>query len=143
MITLSIAITGADALTDRLRRAPDIADDALRAELEPFAGDLADLLADYPPEPTNSTYQRTGRLGRGWKVAGQQAKADGSGGNLEIRLFNGAVDYDTWVQHAPDQAAVHQGRWMTDREIADLGRDSLPGVGQRVARRIRDGITGG
>ena len=30
---------------------------------------LVPLLAEYPPEPPNSRYQRTGQLGRGWERA--------------------------------------------------------------------------
>lgn len=57
----------------------------------------------YPSRPPGSTYQRTGRLKRSWRLE----KAN----NI---LASRGVPYARYVQADNDQAGIHRGRWTTE-----------------------------
>lgn len=60
-------------------------------------------------------YRRTGTLGRRWTT-----NITGSG-SAEIRgEIGNATEYGPWVQAAESQAAIHQGRWRTDVQVAEM-----------------------
>ena len=85
----------------------------------------ADLLrADmrrYPPPPPNSTYRRTGTLGKSWtKTTMRGGKGGGWVAQIGTRL-----KYAPFVQDATRQAAVHQGRWQTVQDVAKNRRDDV------------------
>lgn len=65
-------------------------------------------LTRYPKRPIGSTYQRTGRLRRSWKV------------NLSRRSVRSAgVPYASFVQSSTQQARVHRGRWTTETQAVE------------------------
>jgi hypothetical protein len=106
MPTISIQIQGVQELIKRLGDATAAA--TLRPPLERSMERLRVLLATYPPQPTTSTYARTGNLGRGWKTS------LGSG-SLQASLTN-RVPYGPFVQGDKTQAGMHRGRWITDQQ---------------------------
>ena len=83
----------------------------------------ADLLRagmrKYPPPPPDSTYRRTGTLGKSWtkKVTG-----DKSGWLAVVGTF---LNYAPYVQDEARQAKVHQGRWQTIQSVASEKRDEI------------------
>ena len=67
-------------------------------------------IAKYPPALPDSTYKRTGTLGKGWKTAVSQDPLGAVVGN--------PTAYGPYVQDADKQAAIHRGRWQTTKDVA-------------------------
>lgn len=83
----------------------------------------------YPPEPMNSSYNRTFTLRHGWEVADTSF-------NLNVNIENtgkinapfgersttvslsNAVPYTKWVQQKNTQATPHRGRWSTIEDVS-------------------------
>lgn len=75
---------------------------------------LKDSVPTYPPPPPNSTYQRTGRLGRGFRTDVKPLQH-----GVKMILSN-VVVYSPYVissertkSGAGPQARIHRGRWYT------------------------------
>jgi hypothetical protein len=98
----------------RIEQFPDQATERLRTVVHQGLMLLATYAADYPPKPPNSTYRRTGTLGRGWTAATPQITV--SGHVLGGRITN-AIPYGPEVQGPGQQLPVHRGRWETTDEI--------------------------
>lgn len=84
--------------------------------LERFRADLA----HYPPPPPDSSYTRTGTLGRSWATRHElgAGRFDGETGTN--------VDYGPYVQDAERQAWMHRDRWNnTDENVADRHRGAI------------------
>lgn len=83
-------------------------------------------LQQYPGAIASSRYNRTGDLGRSWRIAGPNSTASG----LTSILVNDA-SYSGFVQ-GPNQVGVHRGRWTTLAEAIDplrsVYRDELRGI---------------
>lgn len=72
---------------------------------------LRGQLAHYPAVTPNSSYRRTGTLGRSWTHSVSEM-ADGLQGEVGTN-----VRYAPYVQSQERQARVHQGRWPTDEQV--------------------------
>lgn len=73
-------------------------------------------LMKYPPKPPQSTYRRTGTLGRRWTVAGPMKK----GNDLEVQVGN-KTTYGPYVQ-GPEgvQVRVHKKTgWPTIDKVGE------------------------
>jgi hypothetical protein len=82
---------------------------------------LKSRMQEYPPEPPNSTYERTGTLQSSW---GSEMVM--SGATLG-RVFSDddIAPYNVYVQDEENQAAIHQDRWQTYQEVADEKGDEV------------------
>jgi hypothetical protein len=98
----------------RIDQFPDQATDRLETVLRQGLMLLAAYAADYPPKPADSSYRRTGTLGRGWTAATPQVTV--SGHVLGARITN-AIPYGPEVQGPGQQLPVHRGRWEPTDEI--------------------------
>lgn len=93
-------------------------------------------LQTYPPPPPDSTYQRTGLLGRTWTDNDPALVVSPS----EMRgVVGNKTGYARYVQGDEDQAAVHRGRWMTDAGAIDAEEDAI----RRDFEETIRGLTGG
>lgn len=94
--------------------------------------------AIYPAEPPNSTYIRTGTLGRRWTTA-QRYYSTGEGGFLV-----GTVGNNTWygplVMSEEDQAPVHQGRWKTIEQIAREQQPRISAMLDQAGKEIAEDL---
>ena len=75
---------------------------------------LGTYAADYPPQPSGSSYRRTRTLGRVWTSARPQVTV--SGHVLDARISN-ATPYARRVQKEGEQRPVHRGRWQTVEDV--------------------------
>ena len=105
MTTITVDVSEAVAKLD-----PKYLERALKQGIEESAGVLLEDMKVYPPPPPNSTYVRTGKLGRGW---GKKFE-----GNRRAEVRNVGVSYAKYVQDYDMQAAIHRGRWQTTEMIA-------------------------
>ncbi|MEA1998244.1 MAG: hypothetical protein U9N61_02810 [Euryarchaeota archaeon] len=89
----------------------------------------------YPPEPFGSTYERTFKLKRNWKIKRL--------GNTGYRILNRArfkgksyVKYVVGGATGEGQAWMHKGRWVVFRDIVDKHFEKLPDKVDKSVRRI-------
>lgn len=91
------------------------------------------IMADYPPEPPNSTYRRTGTLGRLWTAAQPEWRPLPSG--FEGSIGN-ATPYAMWVEGDDTQARIHRGRWPTPKIAERRTRQQVIAQYQAAVKRI-------
>ena len=87
-------------------------------------------IKQYPAPPSDSTYKRTGTLGKSWTRKLERGWA--SSGRMAI-VIGSNVKYAPYVQHADAQAWMHKGRWQTAQQVA---KDKT----QEVARFIEQAL---
>ena len=92
---------------------------AMRPAMEKAGARIRTELAKYPPPPKNSTYRRTGKLGRSWTH-----RADA---NLvtATALIGNNTPYAPDVQGEGTQMPIHQGRWQTDLQVLTANTDYI------------------
>jgi hypothetical protein len=73
----------------------------------------------YPAPPPNSTYRRTGTLGRSITT-----KTERTAGNI-LGIIGSNTDYAPVVISENTQAPVHQGRWWTLHEVVRKAADKV------------------
>lgn len=93
---------------------------------------LVDDIAEYPPKPAGSTYDRTLDLGRAWTSAQYEIHASTGGitgviGNA-VRSRKTGRAYGPYVQEEGTQARVHAGRWATDEMVALRNTPSIVAI---------------
>lgn len=122
-----IEVEGLKELTKRMQAYPVELHKAMSTTTSAALLVLWENVPPYPPAPANSTYDRTGTLGRtlgsgtGGGVAGEPdiftvkplGKTDYEG------KFGTRLDYAEHVIGDGTQAKVHQGVWWTMRTIAE------------------------
>ena len=92
----------------------------LRPPLERSLERLRSSLAQYPEQPPDSDYVRTGTLGRSWDIDYTVE------GQTVAGQTGTAVRYAPYVQDAERQAWMHRGRWEnTDQGVVDLHRGAV------------------
>lgn len=140
-MAVGITVDGLEQLVRGLEAAPRIIVEEMDDALSTILGDVTRDLASYPPPPPQSTYVRTGDLGRGWTEANERlvARANGS---VSLRLTNN-VEYASLVQ-GPDQTAVHQGTgWRTAEEVMASREPDILRTGLQAYARAADRIAKG
>lgn len=105
-----IEIRGIDALFRKLDSAAAIA--TLRPPMQRGVFRLHAGMAKYPAQRAGSSYRRTGTLGRRWTSVVTESA------NGLVGTVGNNTSYGPWVQSSMFQAAVHQGRWQTDQDVA-------------------------
>ena len=131
MSGVTITITGVDKLLAQLGRVEGM--NHLRAPMQRSVYRLQARMAQYPAQRPNSTYRRTGTLGRKWttKITQSASELVGSVGNN--------TEYAPYVQAYRFQARVHRGRWInTDRYVMKTEqRNIVRDFEDTIAQRLR------
>jgi len=76
-------------------------------------------MAKYPDPRPESTYRRTGTLGRRWHSEAKMTSDDVLG------LVGNTAPYAPYVQSYDKQAAMHWGTWQTDKQVVNETRDAI------------------
>lgn len=113
----AVTVRGADELRAKLQAAGKAIAPTFGAAMKDATALLRKEARVYPPKLPNQKYVRTFRLRRGWKVQ----KADHTGGEV----VNVDVPYNIYVQGEGRQAGIHQGRWSTEKSIADTNAEKI------------------
>ena len=111
MSNVSIQIKGIDALIQKLGKVEGTKH--LRQPMQRAVYRLQARMAQYPAQRTNSSYRRTGTLGRKWT-----SKIEQGNGSITGKVGNNA-SYAPLVQSYRFQARIHRGLWQTDRYVVD------------------------
>lgn len=88
---------------------------------------------EYPPPPGESSYTRTGTLGRSITT---KVEAIGSGA---VGSIGTAVVYAGYVIDENRQAWMHRGRWWTLQGVVRGSKDAIIGFYQRAISRLISG----
>jgi hypothetical protein len=104
---------------------------------------LWEKVPPYPPPPPNSTYERTGLLGRSLGVSEGGHKM-GQPGILRIKRMGGNVHsatFGTNLKYAPDvigesQKAQFTGRWWTLGAVARTAEDEIIRLFEIMAEQL-------
>lgn len=136
-MSFEIDIPNIQPLLRALESYPDIAGPILQKASDAALLGLIPDLANYPAPPPDSTYRRTGTLGRLWAAARPEWAAIASG--FEGSIGN-ATPYGTWVQSAAQQANIHTDRWSTDQEIVDKHAVDTDAYFDQALQDIADAI---
>lgn len=111
---------------------PRIAEPHYRAATEAALLDTVGTVAEYPPGAPNSTYRRTGTLGRTWTSAQPEFRSMGTG--FEGSIGN-ATPYAPYVQ-GDEQARVHRGRWWKVESIVKARTERIESFFKAATRKI-------
>jgi hypothetical protein len=114
VVEYSLEIENEEQLKRLLRELPRVLNKHLITAGKKSALAIQSRAATYPPPPTNSSYLRTGTLGRRWGIEGPKASGDGV-----TTLVQNPTSYGPYVMGEDEQAAVHRGRWATLKQIAE------------------------
>lgn len=111
-----------DKLTQRIAPKMNKLTEAMKVELQ-----------TYPSPPPNSSYIRTGNLGRSWH---KEQKYDKD--NFKASIYTDGVEregreYSVYVQKGerdgrPAQAWMHKGRWKTHTQVATANEDNVESI---------------
>lgn len=113
----TVTVRGADELRARLQAAEKAIAPTFGAAMKDATALLRKEAQVYPEKLQCQKYVRTFRLRRGWKVR----RADHTGGEVA----NVDVPYNIYVQGEGRQAGIHQGRWSTEKSIADTNAEKI------------------
>jgi hypothetical protein len=126
-----------------LEEFPEIAAGQLEQAMEQALMVLQGEAADYPAAPQDTTYRRTGTLGRRWVGAARVIQAEGSGAGLVGRVGN-ITAYAGLVQGPNDQLAVHKAHgWRTTKDIVRDNQEAIMGLLERAGGHIVEELAKG
>jgi len=131
-----IIVLNLDRVIQRLRDYPDIAGPAYTRATQKSLLLLAGELATYPPAPADSSYDRTGLLGREWTIATPEVQSLGA---EFVGAIGTGVIYAEYVQ-GEEQAWMHVGVWQTAQEIADDRRRRIMAIYAAATREVEESI---
>lgn len=103
-----ITIQGIEDLIRRVGMARTV--QILRPPMTRSMARIVNRMGDYPPQPSGTTYRRTGTLGRRWTQEITET-AD----SIEAKAGNN-TSYGPFVQSEQFQAAW-MGHWQTDQDV--------------------------
>ena len=122
-----VKLLGLEALQSMTGNAPRVLIDALgQAGEEALLGMIPDL-ADYPAQPADSTYRRTGTLGRLWTSAKPTWVARGAG---FIGTLGNGTSYGPYVQG--EEQAPSNDHWQTVGDVLDGHTAEITGIFDRA-----------
>ena len=144
-MTVKVEVHGLDELRRKFEKFPHVFAAAMKTTLTAVLLKLWDSVPSYPKPPPNSTYKRTGTLGRslgvGWSGGGHKMGQPGI-----MRIKRGArnvhsASFGTNLEYAPDvigdrQTAPFQGRWWTLRGVAVSAEKAIVGLFETMAAAL-------
>jgi hypothetical protein len=144
-----IEIRGLQEAIQKYKDAPQKLRAGLRKTMFTSLDIVHENVKPYPPPPTDSSYRRTGTLGRtlgasrGGALTGskpdiyrvQQTSADNMTG-----YFGTKLDYAPYViggaQDDPGQAWMHKSRWWTIDDVAEAAKEKVQAAWNELIKRI-------
>jgi len=136
MAEITITID-ARAVQQLLDRAPQALENAIVGAMNDGATLFRATMQRYPAPPPNSSYRRTGTLGRSWSV--KPISRTASGWSVVIGSNGNMAPYNRAVQKRSEQARIHRGRWVTAETATE---QSASQIQRFVDARIRAAMAG-
>jgi hypothetical protein len=146
-----IEVRGLTELIQRMQQYPQKLAAVVKTGMDATLAALWESVPPYPASPPDSTYRRTGTLGRtlGSSFSGGKSGGEPSiystrslgAGNIEGR-FGTNLDYAPYVIGDGTQAKVHQGRWWTMTTIAEKAKSKITAVWNSVGTKLANFLDG-
>ena len=136
---MPIEIKGMEAVLAKLERLGKL-EKTLRPVLNEKQKKIQKALQKYPPPPPNSTYIRTEKLKRSWRIKPPMFTR---GGVYALVYADGTARtkygrYDHYVMDAERQATIHRGRWHTTKSVEnDFRTEVIRDVTREINRAIK------
>lgn len=124
MAKTGISIEGLDRVNMKLAfiKNPEMMVGAVKAA----ATEVKGLAAQYPPKPAHSTYERTGNLGKRWRVNPTKWGASVTNNTYYGPYVQG--EKQTWFHAAAG--------WKTTEQIAELSRERVIEIIHEQIRKV-------
>jgi hypothetical protein len=132
---IQVQVKGLEELRERMGQWPDKLDAGMEAAMTETLLVMHESVPGYPTPPSNSSYRRTGTLGR---TLGSSFEG-GGGGTPEIFTVTKIGPY---VIGDNSQAKVHKGRWWVLSEVAEKARPKIERTWQRLADAMANFLEG-
>ena len=148
---LEITVKGLEEVINRMQAFPSHLEKLLEKTMDAVLLIVWENLSSYPPRPENSTYRRTGTLGKTLGIDESGARTGKpdiyevkKAGAFTIARFGTRLEYAPYVIGDKDkeQAWMHQGRWWTLPEVAERARDKITQAWQTLADRMAKFVEG-
>lgn len=125
----SVQIVGLDRLLKKLDYTSSQLRTAMRVPMGKAMRYIHSQVPGYPPPPSNSTYVRTGTLGRSITT-----KVETLGGDTVGKIGTNVI-YAPYVISEKRQAWMHRGRWWTLQKVV---RDEMGAVVNIFSQWVAD-----
>ena len=147
----AVVVTGLDELIERMQAFPVEMAKIGTLNMNASLAVLHENVPPYADEPQNSSYDRTGTLGRTLGSSESGGASGGTpdiytvrklgGGNVEGK-FGTRLDYAEKVIGDTTQAAIHRGRWWTMKTIYNASTKKIIQIWQNVANALASFLDG-
>ena len=123
---VKIEIEGLDELRKKFAQFPDQYKAVMAATLGASLDTLTESVPPYPPANPDSSYIRTGTLGRSLGAGGRPDIYEQKiGAKMAEATWGTRVEYAPYVIGEKEQAKAHNGRWYTILTIAGKARPKI------------------
>ena len=144
---IEVQVKGLVEILKRMAAFPAQLDAVMAKTLEAVLLTVHENVLPYPPEPPNSTYTRTGTLGRSLGAGGTmpdiyEVRPMGAG---SMARFGTRLEYAPYVigDRDSEQAWMHKDRWWTLPDIAKRAEDKIKRLWNIAAEQMERFISGG
>lgn len=146
-----IEIHGLDELMKRMAAFPEKMAEVTRATMEAAILAVWGEVPPYPAPPENSTYDRTGTLGRTLGSGSGGGKGSNQPSIYEVHEIGSAgfegrfgtnLDYAPFVIGDETQAGIHQGRWWVMKDLATKAHDKVVGLFNKMGSVLAGWLEG-
>ena len=146
----TIKVEGLDEIRARFRQFPQVFRSKLEVTLKAALDVIWESVPPYPEPPPESTYRRTGTLGRSLGSNFSGGKGEGQPDIYEVNMgpqmssasFGTRLGYATHVIGEGTQAPIHAGRWWTMLTIAKRALPKLQKLFERMAQTMAKWLEG-
>lgn len=137
---INIKVVGLDELMRRMAAMPEKVDEGMQEAMSQTLLVMSESIPGYPEPPQNSSYRRTGTLGRTLGSSFEGGKSgtpaiyavEKIGYSWEGR-FGTNLNYAPWVVGDNTQAKAHKGRWWVLSSVAEKAMPKIERVWQNMA----------
>jgi hypothetical protein len=144
-----IEIRGLDELMQRMRQFPQKLNASIKTTMQAALLTLWENVPPYPPPPDDSTYVRTGTLGRTLGSAEGGGKGSGQPDVYEVRELGAAWEgrFGTNLEYAPyvigdDTQAKHMGHWWKISVIKERAEEKINRLFEILGEKLAEFLEG-
>ena len=144
MTKTSVEVTGMGELLTKMQAFPVKLGQVMAKGMAASLTVIWEKIPPYPAPPADSSYRRTGTLGR---TLGSSMRGSTSGGNPDIFTvkklgagyegrFGTRLNYAPYVIGDGTQSRAHAGRWWTLRNVAEKAQSKILQVWTGIADKL-------
>lgn len=139
----TLVVEGLDELRRRFQQWPEKFQAVIRKTLETSLLKIEENVPDYPPEPVDSSYTRTGTLGRTLSAgAADNIHEVTQTGDYSEASFGTRLGYAQYVIGDNEQAWMHKGRWWRLVDVLEKIKDDIEHLFQVAAEEMAAWLDG-